>query len=59
MLVNGVQNIRTVKYRSMFSYQILQLDEDDHSVGVQYFLIVTSTFATSVGQQQNHQDTTE
>lgn len=43
----------------MFSYQILQLDEDDVSVGAQYFFIVTSTFTTWVGQQENHQDTTE
>lgn len=34
----------------MFSYQILQLNEDDLPVGAQYFFIVASTFSTSVDQ---------
>lgn len=44
---------------TMFSYQILQLNEDDLSVGAQDFFIVTSTFTKTAGQQENHQDTTE
>lgn len=41
------------------SYQILQLNEDDLSVGAQDLFIVTSTFSGSVCQQENHQDTAE
>lgn len=46
-------------YQKMLSYQILQLNEDDFSVGAQYFFVVTSTLPTGVGQQDSHQDTTE
>lgn len=46
-------------YAFVLSYQIAQLNEDDLSVGAQYFFIVTSAFSTRVGQQENHQDTTE
>lgn len=41
------------------THQILQLDEDDFSVGAQYFFIVTSAFTTRVRQQEKHQDTTD
>lgn len=41
------------------AYQILKLNEDDFSVGAQDFFIVTSTFTTRAGQQENHQDNTE
>lgn len=44
---------------TLSSYQILQLNEDDLSVGAQDFFIVTCTLTTGVGQQENHQDTTE
>lgn len=53
----GVSLFGGIKWTSQI--QILQLNKDDLSVGAQYFFIVTSTFTTRVGQQENHQDTTE
>lgn len=41
------------------SYQVLQLHEDDLSVGAQDLFVVTSTFRARVGQQENRQDTTQ
>lgn len=46
-------------WHNMFSYQVLQLNEDDFSVRAQYFFIVTSTITRGVGQQEKHQDTAE
>lgn len=38
---------------------MLQLDEDDLSVGAQDLSVVTLRFTTAAGRQQNHQDTSE
>lgn len=43
----------------MLSYQILELNEDDISIGAEDFFIVTSMFAKRLGQQENHQDSAE